>query len=214
MNNGPNFGSLIIIGGVAGISAFGLYLGYKEIFERGKSKPKKDLNDVLSSLEDNGFDAERTLKEHKEKKKRYDKQERTKRRTDSEISLIENKNAEKKDSDKKKSEKNDSEKKKSEKNDSDKKKSVEKEVEEKLEKEPKATIINMEKSDLPKVMDKKKASSNEEVESLVGIPVTEGINAQLLLENDTIRTIDREIPKDSKKKKGKKKKSKSKSKEI
>ena len=66
-------------------------------------------------------------------------------------------------------------------------------------------------------MEKKKLStSNEEIESLVGIPVTEGINAQFLLENDTIRTIDKEIPKDSKKKKKckKKKKSKTKSKEV
>lgn len=209
MNNGPNFGSLIIIGGVAGISAFGLYLGYKELFERGDKK--KNLKEILSSIEDNGFDAEKTLKEHKEKldkKKRYDKQERTKRRSESELLYID-----KKDSEKKVSEKKDSEKKDSEKKELDK--SIE--VKEKVEQVAKATIINIEKNDLPKVMEKKKLStSNEEIESLVGIPVTEGINAQFLLENDTIRTIDKEIPKDSKKKKKckKKKKSKTKSKEV
>lgn len=211
MNNGPNFGSLIIIGGVAGISAFGLYLGYKELFERGKGDKKKNLKEILSSIEDNGFDAEKTLKEHKEKldkKKRYDKQERTKRRSESELLLID-----KKDSEKKVSEKKDSEKKDSEKKELDK--SIE--VKDKVEQVAKATIINIEKNDLPKVMEKKKLStSNEEIESLVGIPVTEGINAQFLLENDTIRTIDKEIPKDSKKKKKckKKKKSKAKSKEV
>lgn len=211
MNNGPNFGSLIIIGGVAGISAFGLYLGYKELFERGKDDKKKNLKEILSSIEDNGFDAEKTLKEHKEKldkKKRYDKQERTKRRSESELLYIDKKDSEKKVSEKKDSEKKDSEKKKLD-------KSIE--VKEKVEQVAKATIINIEKNDLPKVMEKKKLStSNEEIESLVGIPVTEGINAQFLLENDTIRTIDKEIPKDSKKKKKckKKKKSKTKSKEV
>lgn len=206
MNSGPNFGSLIIIGGVAGISAFGLYLGYKELFERGKDGKKKNLKEILSSLESTGFDAEKTLKEHKEKidkKKRYDKQEKTKRRSESELLLIDKKA--KKDSDKK-----DSEKKESDKKESEKSKEVKKKV-------AMATIINIEKNDLPKVMDKKKLStSNEEIESLVGIPVTEGINAQFLLENDTIRTIDKEIPKDSKKKKKckKKKRSKTKSKEV
>lgn len=212
MNSGPNFGSLIIIGGVAGISAFGLYLGYKELFERGGSDKKKNLKEILSSLEDTGFDAEKTLKEHKEKidkKKRYDKQEKTKRRSESELLLIDKKA--KKDSDKKDSEKKESDKKDSEKKDSEKSKDVKEQT-------AKAMIINMEKNDLPKVMDKKKLStSNEEIESLVGIPVTEGINAQFLLENDTIRTIDKEIPKDSKKKKKKckkKKNSKTKSKEV
>ena len=209
MNSGPNFGSLIIIGGVAGISAFGLYLGYKELFERGKGDKKKNLKEILSSIESTGFDAEKTLKEHKkkiDKKKRYDKQEKTKRRSESELLLIDKK--EKKDSDKKDSEKKESEK---------SKEVVDIETAKKVEKVAMATIINMEKSDLPKVMDKKKLStSNEDIESLVGIPVTEGINAQFLLENDTIRTIDKEIPKDSKKKKKckKKKKSKSTSKEV
>jgi hypothetical protein len=200
MNSGPNFGSLIIIGGVAGISAFGLYLGYKELFERGKGGKKKNLKEILSSIESTGFDAEKTLKEHKEKigkKKRYDKQEKTKRRSESELLLIDKKA--KKDSDKKDSEKKGSE------------KSKEVADIETAKKVAMATIINMEKSDLPKVMDKKKLStSNEDIESLVGIPVTEGINAQFLLENDTIRTIDKEIPKDSKKKKKCKKKKKSK----
>ena len=43
MNSGPNLVSLLIIGGVAGASVFGLYLGYKAIFENLENN--SDLDD-------------------------------------------------------------------------------------------------------------------------------------------------------------------------
>ena len=286
MNGGPNLISLFIIGGVAGMSAFGLYLGYKQIFNNidGPLISKKKqirLNEILSDLSDSGFDAEKTLKAHRNNENnRHNKQERTRRRGHKNSSKNESSN----ESSNKLEEVEGGIKKPNE--------SIIPEIDESLNeveqlqskslrldrnypslrldrnypslrldrnspsqrldrnypsqrldrnypsqrldrnsepkvlrtsssKEvdllPKASIINIEKDDLPKVMDKKKLStSNEEIESLVGIPVTDGINAQHLIAEDTIRTIDKKIPKGSKKKKRckKKKMSKSKSKEV
>jgi hypothetical protein len=265
MNGGPNLISLFIIGGVAGMSAFGLYLGYKQIFNNinGPLISKKKqirLNEILSDLSDSVFDAEKTLKAHRNNEKnRHNKHERTRRRGHKNSSKNESSN----DSANKLEEVGGEIKKQKE--------SIIPEIEEPLNeleqlqskslrldrnspslrldrnspslrldrnspslrldrnypkilrtsssKEvdllPKASIINIEKNDLPKVMEKKKLStSNEEIESLVGIPVTDGINAQHLIAEDTIRTIDKKIPEGSKKKKRCKKKKMSKSKEV
>ena len=77
MNNGPNVMSLLIIGGVAGASIFGLYVGYRALFEKlenneglsteEKKKIKKGLDEILSSLPETKFDVVKTLQSYKEK---------------------------------------------------------------------------------------------------------------------------------------------------
>ena len=197
MNNGPNLAGLLVIGITAGVSAFGLYMGYKHI-EKNK-KPKVTL-DNLDDINNKMFDADKTLKEHKG--------ERTKLRTET---LSKLNNAKKKSSSKSSKE---SSKKKLSKKKTDLKIDLTKLKEEddinNKPQVPKVEKKNVLKDEsLPKVMDKKKLStSNEDIEeSLLELPNIEntGVHANNLLENETIRTEDKvNLKKKKRKKKSKK----------
>jgi hypothetical protein len=189
MNSGPNLVSLLIIGGVAGVSVFGLYLGYKAIFDKlendsdldddSKNKLKRNLSEILSKIPETKLDVEKTLKRHKNTSDSFPKGEKTKKRGDVNI-------------------------------DTNIKKSDE------VVSKPlaprnsvnKLVIVNNDK--LPVIMNKKRlTTSNEEIETLMEIPNINGsaIHAEALMDNETIRTIDKI---NLKKKKRTKKKSKNK----
>ena len=222
MNNGPNLMSLLIIGGVAGVSVFGLYLGYKAIFDQLESdtemdesekEKKKDklLSELLSRLPEKGFDAEKTLSRYKNK---LPKSERTKLRGDKYSNSDKKSNSEKKSkSENKESEKRESIKKDSIKKESDKetkKKVGEIEVNVKESKETSDKIVNNNlviiEQDVPEVMNKKKVLPyNKEVETLLELPDNNGEHAEALMDDETIRTVDKANLKKKKRTKKKRK---------
>lgn len=225
MNNGPNLVSLCIIGGVAGASMFGLYLGYKALFDKyndeedsdKKGKLKKNLSELLSVLPSSRFDAAKTLGDHKNNINV--KGERTKLRNPSVSKSSEDKLKKKEESalkevkiigkatsiiDK-----------------ADKKIGIvevdtKADMVENIPEKPLAPSRSMsniikKNDDLPLVMNKKRLSeSNEEIETLLELPGLDNnaAHANLLIDNETIRTIDKTNLK--KKKRNKKNRSKKK----
>lgn len=225
MNNGPNLVSLCIIGGVAGASMFGLYLGYKALFDKyndeedsdKKGKLKKNLSELLSVLPSSGFDAAKTLENHKNNINV--KGERTKLRNpsvskSSEDKLSKNREAALKDE--KFVEKATSIIDKADKKigivEVDTKADMIENVPEKPLAPSKSMSNIIKKNDeLPLVMNKKRLSeSNEEIETLLELPGLDNnaAHANLLIDNETIRTIDKANLK--KKKRNKKHRSKKK----
>ena len=208
MNNGPNLVSLCIIGGVAGASMFGLYLGYKALFDKyndeedsdKKGKLKKNLSELLSVLPSSGFDAAKTLENHKNNINV--KGERTKLRNpsvskSSEDKLSKNREAALKDE--KFVEKATSIIDKADKKigivEVDTKADMIENVPEKPLAPSKSMSNIIKKNDeLPLVMNKKRLSeSNEEIETLLELPGLDNnaAHANLLIDNETIRTIDK-----------------------
>jgi len=217
MNNGPNLVSLLIIGGVAGASVFGLYLGYKAIFDKlenssdldddSKKKIKKNLKEILESIPETGFDAQKTLDHHKQSK--LSKGERTKYRTklvkskssteDNIVSTQEVKNKSSTEGNLRSTEGNLRSTDKELANDKPKEVGKKKvgsilveDIKEKMDSNKLVIIKEVDK--LPEVMNKKKlTTSNEEIETLMELP---NINdsakhAEALIENETIRTVDK-----------------------
>ena len=222
MNNGPNLVSLCIIGGVAGASMFGLYLGYKALFDKyndeedsdKKGKLKKNLSELLSVLPSSGFDAAKTLENHKNNINV--KGERTKLRNpsvskSSEDKLSKNKEAALKDEkfvDKQSLSINTQrvfvEKATSIIDKADKKIGIvevdtKADMIENVPEKPLAPSKSMsniikKNDELPLVMNKKRLSeSNEEIETLLELPGLDNnaAHANLLIDNETIRTIDK-----------------------
>ena len=208
MNNGPNLVSLCIIGGVAGASMFGLYLGYKALFDKyndeedsdKKGKLKKNLSELLSVLPSSGFDAAKTLENHKNNINV--KGERTKLRNPSVSKSSEDKLSKNKEGalkDEKFVEKATSIIDKADKKigivEVDTKADMIENVPEKPLAPSKSMSNIIKKNDeLPLVMNKKRLSeSNEEIETLLELPGLDNnaAHANLLIDNETIRTIDK-----------------------
>lgn len=210
MNNGPNLVSLCIIGGVAGASMFGLYLGYKALFDKynneedseRKGKLKKNLSELLSVLPSSGFDAAKTLENHKNGINV--KGERTKLRNPSVSKSSEDKLSKKKEAEAALKDEKFVEKATSIIDKADKKIGIV-EVDTKADMvanvpekplAPSKSMSNIIKKndELPLVMNKKRLSeSNEEIETLLELPGLDNnaAHANLLLDNESIRTIDK-----------------------
>lgn len=220
MNNGPNLVSLCIIGGVAGASMFGLYLGYKALFDKyndeedsdKKGKLKKNLSELLSVLPSSGFDAAKTLENHKNNINI--KGERTKKRNPSVSKSSEDKLSKKKEDEAALKEERLAAGKQSSSKFVEKATSIIDKADKKIgivEVDTKADMIEnvpkkplapsksmsniIKKNDeLPLVMNKKRLSeSNEEIETLLELPGLDNnaAHANLLIDNETIRTIDK-----------------------
>jgi hypothetical protein len=254
MNNGPNLVSLCIIGGVAGASMFGLYLGYKALFDKyndeedseTKGQLKKNLSELLSMLPTSDFDVAKTLNNHK--KGIIAKGERTKLRNPTINKSSENKDKETANRVDKFVEKATSIINKTEKKigivEVDTKADMKDNIPEKLS-EPRLSMsrerlvrsnslsrerlvrsnslsrerlvrsnslsdIIKKNDELPLVMNKKRLSeSNEEIETLLELPGMDNnaAHAGLLLDEESIRTIDKTNLKRKKRNKKNKKES-------
>ena len=243
MNNGPNLVSLCIIGGVAGASMFGLYLGYKALFDKyndeedseTKGQLKKNLSELLSILPTSDFDVVKTLNNHK--KGIIAKGERTKLRNPTINKSSENKDKETANRVDKFVEKATSIINKTEKKigivEVDTKADMKDNIPEKLS-EPRLSMsrerlvrsnslsrerlvrsnslsdIIKKNDELPLVMNKKRLSeSNEEIETLLELPGMDNnaAHAGLLLDEESIRTIDKTNLKRKKRNKKNKKES-------
>ena len=220
MNNGPNLVSLCIIGGVAGASMFGLYLGYKALFDKyndeedsdKKGKLKKNLSELLSVLPSSGFDAAKTLENHKNNINI--KGERTKLRNPSVSKSSEDKLSKKKEAEADLKDEKFAAGKQRSSNFVEKATSIIDKADKKIgivEVDTKADMVAnvpekplapsksmsniIKKNDeLPLVMNKKRLSeSNEEIETLLELPGLDNnaAHANLLIDNETIRTIDK-----------------------
>lgn len=212
MNNGPNVVGLIVIGVTAGVSAFSLYLGYKHIKKTRNESNRDEVNVDLNNIT---FDAEKTLNTHRNNNNSANnstEKEDIFKNIGKNIGklLFKNKDKKKQLKSSKKSSKKSSEKKPTKLE----QKNIEtahpiisavplRKVSSNL-----AIINEVDNDKLPNIMNKKKLStSNEDIDTLLDIPNMdeEAQDAQILIDNESIRTIDKV---NLKKKKRKKKRTK------